>query len=66
MRELIYKKLAEFSERYSGFDGRRSMRWQSKKFKDKYMNEIDFTELSDEDLVDVFVIIVGQCAKGFG
>ena len=66
MRELIYKKLEYLKERYSGFDGRKSMRWQSMKFQEKYMNQIDFTELSDEDLVEVFTRIVGQCAKGFG
>lgn len=67
MKELIIAKLNEIKEKSGGFSRFGTMRWANIFFdiagKRKHISEIEFSEVDDEKLLEVFERVVRQCSK---
>lgn len=61
-RELILQRLAEIEEHVQGFNPQ-VMRWQNVRLRGILLQDIEFTLLPDDELVEVFEIILRQYFK---
>lgn len=53
MREIMLARIYEIKKYHSGFNNKH-LRWRGFKINDKHISEIDFNELQDDKLINIF------------
>ena len=62
MRNLILQRIEKFKEKEQGFT-KSLMRWQNFNIKGVHISEVGFINMTDEDLLFYFEMIVRQMSK---